>query len=81
MADSKKSTNEKIENNLACVAFADEGEPCPLNGNQEAGAVGTKNGEESVLQSIEKSVETDLACTAFHDENETCPICKDKKKK
>ena len=66
----KKNTTQKVEDTLACSAFAEEGEPCPipLNDKKEARVKGDKG--ESVLH----AVEDDLACTAFSDQNEKCPI-------
>ena len=73
MADEKKTTTvDEVEETLACVAFAEEGEPCPSCG-KSASPAATKG--ESLLETIED----DLACTAFSDQNEVCPICHGKK--
>lgn len=81
MTDKKETLHKAIEETLACSAFAEAGEPCPL-GKEKASAAGPESSpaegrEKSALQ----SVEDDLACTAFYDENEECPIDGDKKEK
>ena len=76
MTDQKMKEMGKVEETLACSAFAEEGVPCPLGEAKKGGAPKRPAGE-SVLQ----SVEDDLACAAFGEENEDCPpgICKGKK--
>lgn len=64
----KKKTKDNVEDTLACSAFAEAGEPCPLDDKKAVGSKKKKGG--SVLHKMED----DLACTAFSDQNEQCPI-------
>jgi len=79
MADEKKiSVATEVEDNLACVAFAEAGEPCPIDSKKDASEVTDATPKEA-KHSMMESIEDNLACTAFSDENEGCPIGKDEK--
>lgn len=79
MADEKKiSVATEVEDNLACVAFAEAGEPCPINSKNDEPEATPATAKET-KKSMMESVEDNLACTAFSDENEGCPIGKDEK--
>lgn len=74
MTDETKNTLKEVEDTMACSAFAEAGEPCPIDtGGGTAKAVAGKD------QATLKSVEKDFACTAFHDQNISCPIDDEKK--
>lgn len=73
MTDEKRNTLKEVEDTMACSAFAEAGEPCPIDTGGEA--VKKAGKERTTL----KSVERDFACTAFHDQNISCPINGDKK--
>ncbi|OIP49000.1 MAG: hypothetical protein COZ12_09020 [Deltaproteobacteria bacterium CG_4_10_14_3_um_filter_60_8] len=78
MTDKKRTTTDEIETNMACIAFAEAGEPCPIRDGKQEGAavkVAVPTGQESALAALEN----DFACTAFHEQNETCPIHKERK--
>lgn len=80
MAEKKKSLRKEIEDNMACSAFAEAGEPCPIcpeADKMEPGAKAKKPRGEKI--SICQSVEEDMACTAFAEQGEPCQI--DAKKK
>ncbi len=70
MDEKKKSVTKEVEDTMACSAFAEAGEPCPLDKKQEEGKK-----EDSGL-----SVKDTMACTAFAEAGEPCPIDTDKKK-
>ena len=70
MDDTKKSVKKKVEDTMACSAFAEAGEPCPLD----------KEDNEGEKKDSEKmSVQDTMACSAFAEAGEPCPIDKDKK--
>lgn len=71
MADEKKDAMKKVEDTMACSAFAEAGEPCPI----DPGAAGAKEKEKVTLEKVEK----DFACSAFAEAGEPCPINNDKK--
>lgn len=76
MTEGKKDTLKEVEDSMACSAFAEAGEPCPIDSG--AGAVKAETGtgkDKATLDSVEK----DFACTAFRDENLSCPNNNDKK--
>jgi hypothetical protein len=78
MTDAKKDTMKEVETTMACSAFAEAGEPCPIGtkGETSGSAAGkSMEKEKTTLESVEK----DFACTAFHDQNMACPINGDKK--
>lgn len=76
MTEEKKETLKKVEDSMACTAFAEEGEPCPIDtGAGASESAAGKGKEKTTLASVEK----DFACTAFHDQNLKCPINNDKK--
>ena len=76
MTDEKKYTLKEVEDTMACGAFAEAGEPCPIGTGDGAAEAATGKGEEkTTLEAVEK----DFACTAFYDQNISCPINNDKK--
>lgn len=78
MTDEKKrSAVNDVEDTLACVAFAEEGEVCPLCSAKAEGTAPAAGATKKT--SLIEGIEDDLACTAFSDQNESCPICKGKK--
>ena len=70
MDEKKKSVKEEVEDTMACSAFAEAGEPCPLDEDKKEG----EKKEDSGL-----SVEDTMACSAFAEAGEPCPIGEDKK--
>lgn len=67
---------ETIQTTMACAAYAEAGEPCPLSprGNEPPAS---EAGEKLLI----KTLEDDFACAAFHEQNESCPLCRDGKAK
>lgn len=77
--DKKKiSLKKEVEDTLACSAFAEAGEPCPINTGEETKTAShaTSKKKESTLGSVENT----MACSAFTDEGEPCPENIEKKK-
>lgn len=75
MTDEKKDALKEVEDTMACSAFAEAGEPCPIGtGGDKAKPAEGGGKEKTTLASVEK----DFACTAFHDQNVSCPLCEDK---
>ncbi len=77
MTDNKKNIAHEIEDTLACSAFAEAGEPCPICSNKD------DREEHATLEKNEpgrQSLEENFACAAFHEQNLECPIGTDKKK-
>ncbi len=79
MDEKKTSLQKEVEETLVCSAFAEEGEPCPINtGAEKSGASPTTTGgKESTLNSVENA----MACSAFAEEGEPCPINTGEKRK
>lgn len=69
--DKKKTALESVEKTLACSAFAEEGEPCPIN-NEEGVNTTSQTGTEE-QESILEEVEETMACSAFAEEGAPCP--------
>jgi hypothetical protein len=69
--DKKKNALESVEDTMACSAFAEAGEPCPINTGKEASTSTqtTAKEEESILESVEEA----MACSAFAEKGEPCP--------
>jgi hypothetical protein len=62
---------KKVEDTMVCSAFAEAGEPCPINTDKKGG------GEK---EDTKVSVEGTMACSAFAEAGEPCPIDTDKQK-
>jgi hypothetical protein len=71
MAEKKKSITDEVENTMACSAFAEADEPCPLD---------TDATQSSKKKEASMSVEDTMACSAFAEADEPCPLDTDKKK-
>lgn len=70
-----KPVKKEVEETLACTAFAEAGEPCPLGvGDKKTAAAGqaTKPGIKKAPKP--GTVEDTLACTAFAEAGEPCPL-------
>jgi hypothetical protein len=70
MDEKKNALTKKVEDTMACSAFAEAGEPCPINEDKKES--GEKEGSTM-------SVEDTMACSAFAEAGEPCPIDEDKK--
>jgi len=65
MDKNKTSVMEKIEETMACTAYAEAGEPCPLDKDLQ---------EVEEKKSIVEGSEDTMACTAYAEAGEPCPI-------
>ena len=70
MDEKKKTVQEEVQDTMACSAFAEAGEPCPIDKDQ-------KEGEKE--KDAGMSVKDTMACTAFAEAGEECPIGEEKK--
>ncbi|MBU0664355.1 MAG: hypothetical protein KJ990_07425 [Proteobacteria bacterium] len=79
MSETKKTLNDKVEDTMACIAFAEAGEPCPItNIDKEPTSSEAAEGQgKSTLESIENT----MACSAFAEAGEPCPIETDRTNK
>lgn len=78
MEEKKSSLTDKVENTMACSAFAEAGEPCPIDaGDETSSAAQTAAKKKSKLESVEDT----MACSAFAEAGEPCPIDTGDKKK
>jgi len=68
MEEKKRSALEEVEKTMACSAYAEAGEPCPLDEEQI---------ENEKQESCEMSVQDTMACSAFAEAGVSCPICED----
>jgi len=74
MDKKKTSLSKDVEDTMACSAFAEAGEPCPVDEETK-----TDRPPEEDLKSAHKTVEETMACTAFAEAGEPCPIDEEKK--
>ncbi|HER63284.1 MAG TPA: hypothetical protein ENO11_04840, partial [Desulfobacteraceae bacterium] len=71
MDEKKKSVKENLTDTMACTAFGEAGEPCPI-GQDTEDKKGTKGAGKE--KSAMRDVSSDMACTAFAEAGEPCPI-------
>ena len=71
MEEKKKSVQEDVQDTMTCSAFAEAGEPCPLDKEKK---------EDGKKEDSNLSVQDTMACSAFAEAGEPCPIDEDKKK-
>ena len=81
MSDKQKTIKKEVEDTMACSAYAEAGEPCPIPGHEKQGKTKTagkktKKAEKSTLESIKDT----MACSAYAEAGEPCPIDKKEKK-
>jgi hypothetical protein len=86
MGEKKKSVIEDVEDTMACSAFAEAGEPCPIDmacsAFAEAGEpcpIDEDKKEGAEKKDTGMSVQDTMACSAFAEAGEPCPIDEDKK--
>jgi hypothetical protein len=80
MDKKKKKLARKVEDTMACSAYAESGEPCPIDNGEKKTEKVVKSekpgkGKKSPLQSVEDT----MACTAYAESSEPCPIADEKK--
>ena len=61
---------KSVQDTLACSAFAEAGEPCPIGDPKE-------HSPEEKTATPGKTFEQTMACSAFAEAGEPCPIGKD----
>ena len=66
MKEKNRSFLEKIENIMACVAYAEAGENCPLD---------YELNENKKIEVCRNSVMGTMACSAYAEAGVPCPIC------
>ncbi len=71
----EKKISKEVEDTMACSAFAEAGEPCPIDSGDKAAEPKPKKEKSKSM-----SVEDTMACSAFAEAGEPCPIDKDKNK-
>lgn len=71
MGEEKTTLSKKVEDTMACSAFAEAGEPCPIDSGDKTDVKEKK--------SKSMSVEDTMACSAFAEAGEPCPIDTEKK--
>ncbi|GAB4338205.1 MAG: hypothetical protein Kow0089_09910 [Desulfobulbaceae bacterium] len=77
MEEKKKSVKDEVSDTMACSAFAEAGEPCPIDPDVKTGKKKPAEGEKSPGETVRDT----MACTAFAEAGEPCPIDSDKKEK
>jgi len=66
MKDKMKSILKEIETTMACIAFAEAGEACPINNDLK---------ENRIIARCMMSVQDTMACSAYAEAGIPCPIC------
>jgi len=66
MKEKIRSFLERVEKTLACVAYAEAGQSCPLNEELK---------EYKKLVSCKMSVQDSMTCSAYAEAGVPCPIC------
>ena len=64
MGEKKSTLSKEVEDTMACSAFAEAGEPCPIGANEK------EAGEKKPSETIQET----MACSAFAEAGEPCPI-------
>jgi len=74
--DEKKPTFVKeVSDTMACTAYAEAGEPCPIdNEEKQAESGAAAETPERAKKSTLKSVADTMACSAYAEAGEPCPI-------
>lgn len=75
MDEKKTKVTKEIEDTMACSAFAEAGEPCPIGSDGKSATPKPSKGEK---KSTSKSIEDTMACSAFAEAGEPCPIGSEK---
>ena len=70
MDEKKTSLSKEVEDTMACSAFAEAGEPCPIDEDKNEG---------EKKEATKVDVGGTMACSAFAEAGEPCPIDEDKK--
>ena len=78
MTEKKTNLAKEVEDTMACSAYAEAGEPCPIDDEKKKDQAETPAGEK---KSTLKSVGDTMACSAYAEAGEPCPIDDEGKKK
>ena len=71
MSDKKTPLTKEVSDTMACSAFAEAGEPCPIDSEKNTVEQDTDAEEK---KSTLKSVSDTMACSAYAEAGEPCPI-------
>jgi len=66
MKEKMKSLLKEIENSMACIAYAEAGEACPIDNELK---------ENKKIARCIMSVQDTMACSAYAEAGISCPIC------
>ena len=66
MKENMRSFLERVETTMACVAYAEAGESCPLDEELK---------EYKKRVRCKMSVQDTMTCSAYAEAGEPCPIC------
>ena len=66
MKEKMKSFLEEVEMTMACSAYAEAGEPCPLDEELK---------ENTKPERCQMSVQDTMTCSAYAEAGVPCPIC------
>lgn len=69
MNTEKKTLHEEVTDTLACAAYAEVGEPCPIDTGKQEEKIVADEGRELL-----NKVEDTMACAAYAEAGEPCPI-------
>jgi len=75
MTTEKTTLAQEIEDSMACSAYAEAGEPCPIGTAGKKDDTGAAAGKTvKVRKSFSRSIEDTMACTAYAEAGEPCPL-------
>jgi len=80
MDEKKTKVTKKIEDTMACSAFAEAGEPCPIDEEEKDERSTTHKPSKGEKKTAAQSIEDTMACSAFAEAGEPCPIDSGKKR-
>ena len=66
MKEKIRSFLKEVEKTMACSAYAEAGEPCPLYEELQ---------ENKKIESCKMSVQDTMTCSAYAEAGVPCPIC------
>ena len=66
MKEKMRSFLKEVEKTMACSAYAEAGEPCPLDEELK---------ENKKLERCKMSVQDTMTCSAYAEAGVSCPIC------
>jgi len=80
MDEKKKTLAKKVSDTMACSAYAEAGEPCPIdNEKKQAESGATAETSAGSKKTTMESVSDTMACSAYAEAGEPCPIDNEEK--